>query len=194
MAPLLILASQSPRRKQLLSDAGYEFRVIPPDESIEQGVCADCSPAEFVLRASLEKARAVAAGIPDGLVLAADTVAVCQGQMLGKPRDEQHAEQMLRLMSGQRHQVLTGVTLWHRPSDRRLSRLSQTVLRMDPLSDQDLRKFLDSDQWIGKAGAFGYQDGLDWIQVEQGLESNVVGLPIEELEGWINELQIQANS
>ncbi len=189
----LVLASQSPRRRELLEAAGYQFTINAPDDSIEreavaQGICSQCSPQELVLKASFVKARAIAQELDTGLVLAADTVAHCNAEILGKPVDRDHAERMLRLMSGQRHQVLTGVCLWHRPSDTYQSHLEATVLHMDPLSEAQLTGILDSDAWVGKAGAFGYQDGLDWLHIETGLESTVVGLPIERLDQWITEL------
>ena len=184
----LILASQSPRRRDLLEQHGYSFDVIAPDDSVELGVCSDCSPQDLVLQASLLKARAIAKQVDEGLVLAADTVAECQAQILGKPVDRDHAERMLRLVSGQRHQVLTGVCLWHCPSGEYSCHLEQTILRMAPLSEEKLTQILDSDLWVGKAGAFGYQDGLDWVHIESGLESNVVGLPMERLDGWIDSL------
>ena len=184
----LILASQSPRRRQLLTDHGFEFTVNAPDDSIERGICSKCSPEELVLESAFVKARAIARELETGLVLAADTVAVCKSEILGKPVDREHAEKMLKLMSGQMHHVLTGVCLWHRPSDSRSLHLEQTMLRMDPLSESQLKLILDSDGWIGKAGGVGYQDGLDWLHIESGLESNVVGLPVERLESWIAEL------
>lgn len=184
----LILASQSPRRRQLLADHGIEFTVRAPNESVEQGVCSKCSPEELVLESAFVKARAIARELESGLVLAADTVAECKAEILGKPVDRDHAEKMLRLMSGHTHQVLTGVCLWHRPSDKRSLHLEQTLLRMDPLSESQLQAILDSDGWIGKAGGFGYQDGLEWLHIESGLESNVVGLPVERLEQWIDDL------
>ncbi|MFT5300665.1 MAG: septum formation protein [Mariniblastus sp.] len=196
--PHLILASQSPRRRQLLTENGFEFIVDPPDESIEKmvqterGICSKCSPEELVLESALVKAKAIANQHPTGLVLAADTVAECQAEILGKPVDRDHAERMLRLMSGQRHRVLTGVCLWHRPSDVYALHLEQTILKMDPLTELQLEEILDSDGWVGKAGAFGYQDGLDWLSIEAGLESTVVGLPVERLPNWIKELNDQA--
>ncbi len=195
----LILASQSPRRRQLLEAAGFEFEVKPADDSVERvvterGLCSNCSPEELVLESAFVKARAVAAEYRAGLVLGADTVAHCKSEILGKPVDRDHAERMLRLMSGTSHQVLTGVCLWHRPSNIYTSHLERTSLRMDELSEEQLDKILDSDAWIGKAGAFGYQDGLDWLHIEKGLESNVVGLPVERLELWISELVQKVNS
>ena len=185
----LILASQSPRRRQLLTDAGFEFTVKAPSDAIERGICSSCSPEDTVLEGAFLKARAIAKGVDEGLVLAADTVAECRGEVLGKPTDREHAERMLRLMSGKTHRVLTGVCLWDRPSNRRVCFLEQTVLTMDELSAEQLKTILDSDGWVGKAGGFGYQDGLDWLHVESGLESNVVGLPVERLAGWIESFK-----
>ncbi len=188
MTPPLILASQSPRRRHLLSDAGFEFEVRAPQDSVERGICSRCSPEELVLENALLKAAAIAADVDHGIVLAADTVAECDAQILGKPTDRDHAQQMLALMSGKRHRVLTGLCLWHCPSNQHIAKLEQTVLTMDVLSDDQLESILDTDNWVGKAGGFGYQDGLDWLHIESGLESNVVGLPVERLEGWIQEL------
>ncbi len=184
-----ILASGSPRRKQLLTDAGYEFEVIVPDDSAESGSCSNCSPAELVAELAFRKAANVANQVNDCLILAADTVAECGGQILGKPRDVDHAEQMLRLMSGQKHRVLTGVCLWHQGTDRKLLEVETTTLFMEKMTDDVLQQYLESDQWIGKAGAFGYQDGLDWVRIIEGSESNVVGLPMDRLATMLKKIE-----
>jgi septum formation protein len=172
-----------------LSEARYEFEIVPPDESVEQGLCSKCSPAELVAEHAFHKAKAVAEQVESGWILAADTVGECDGQSLGKPVDVDHARQMLEMMSGKKHRVLTGVCLWHRPSDQRIVHVESTSLSMDVIDDAWLNEYLESDQWIGKAGAFGYQDGLDWIRIDEGSESNVVGLPMEVLDGLISKLQ-----
>ena len=187
----LVLASQSPRRRMLLEENGFEFEVIAPHDSVEKGVCSKCSPEELVIESAFVKARAIASQVESGIVLAADTVAECRAEILGKPVDRDNAEKMLRLMSGKSHQVLTGVCLWHRPSDKYVVKMEQTILKMDELSEEQLEVILESDNWIGKAGAFGYQDGLDWVHVQAGLESNVVGLPVERLDTWIEELMTE---
>ncbi|MFK7766549.1 MAG: nucleoside triphosphate pyrophosphatase [Mariniblastus sp.] len=184
----LILASQSPRRRQLLNENGYVFEVRPPADSVEKGICSKCSPEDLVIESAFVKGRAVAQTVESGVVLSADTVAECRAEILGKPVDQDHAEKMLRLVSGNVHRVLTGVCLWHRPSDKYIIRVEQTVLKMDELSEDKLETILESDTWVGKAGAFGYQDGLDWVHIQAGLESNVVGLPVERLAGWVDEL------
>ncbi|MCP4096647.1 MAG: Maf-like protein [Planctomycetaceae bacterium] len=184
----IILASQSPRRAKLLESAGFKFVTDAPDDSVERGICSKCSPEDLVLQSAFLKARAIAPKHSTGVIIAADTVAECQGEILGKPVDREHAEKMLMLMSGKKHRVLTGICLWKKPGDCHRLHLEQSVLTMDVLEAHQLEEILDSDNWIGKAGAFGYQDGLDWLHLESGLESNVVGLPIERLNEWIGEL------
>jgi septum formation protein len=181
----LILASQSPRRRQLLTDAGYDFSVIAPDESVEANPNLDLPPERFVIELAIQKAADVAKRVTDGLILAADTVAVCDGRILGKPDSRADARQMLEFMSGKQHKVLTGVCLWQRPSNRQEVSLEVSTLKMNVLEPAALKEHLDSERWVGKAGAFGFQDGLDWVQLESGLVSNVVGLPIERLPEWI---------
>ena len=180
--PRLILASSSPRRRQLLSEAGYEFEVIPPHESAECGVCSRETPPELVARLAWQKAADVAHSIDEGLVVGCDTVAECCGQILGKPADRDHAEQMLRLMRGREHHVYSGLCLWPRPGEAPHVSVAVTCLVMDSISDRELADYLDTEAWEGKAGAFGYQDGLDWVHLVEGSESNVVGLPLELLQ------------
>lgn len=182
MPPLrLILASRSPRRRELLVDAGYEFEVCYPSESAECGVCSGENPAQLVARLAYQKAADVVARVTSGVVLGCDTVAECNGQILGKPIDEEHARQMLQTLSGRQHRVFSGLCLWPVPDGQPEVRVAITVLRMDLLSPAQLDDYLASGQWEGKAGAFGYQDQLGWVHVEEGSETNVVGLPMELL-------------
>ncbi|MDB4413131.1 Maf family protein [Pirellulaceae bacterium] len=183
----LILASGSPRRKQLLKAANYLFDVVQPDDSAEDGACSGETPAELVARLAYQKAENVAKKFDDGLYLGCDTVGEINGQILGKPQDEAHAEKMLRLMSGREHRVFSGVCLWNRPDNKKLVKVAATQLKMEPLSEAWLKDYLATDSWIGKAGAFGFQDGLDWINIIDGSESNVVGLPMELLEEMLQE-------
>lgn len=177
----LILASGSPRRRELLTSAGYRFRVVVPDESAECGMCSRETPPELVARLAFQKAQDVARKTSHGLILAADTVAECRGTILGKPEDRERAREMLSLLRGRDHAVYTGVCLWRVPDDRVLVDVSVTQLRMEAIDDGRLEQYLDSGQWQGKAGAFGYQDHIEWLQVIKGSESNVVGLPMERL-------------
>lgn len=115
------------------------------------------------------------------VVVSCDSVAVCGGEILGKPVDRVDAERILRLLSGTEHEVLTGLCLWTTPGDRVLRRVETSRLYMEPFSEERLAGYLASGLWKGKAGAFGYQDGLDWLRMTSGSESNVVGLPLEAL-------------
>ncbi len=139
----LILASQSPRRRELLQEAGYQFEVIPPRETAECGMCSGETPPELVARLAWQKARDVAERTPDGIIIGCDTVAECLGQILGKPKDRDHAGQMLRLLRGRVHHVYSGLCLWTRPSDTKNLQVARTRLRMDSLSDQQIELLAD---------------------------------------------------
>ena len=186
--PYLILASQSPRRRLLLEQAGYAFDVVLPSETAECGVCSRETPPELVCRLAYQKARDVALRRTQGLVLGCDTVAECCGQILGKPANREHAREMLQLLRGRSHRVYSGICLWSRPDDQTWGDVDVTELIMDSISDDQLETYLDSEAWHGKAGAFGYQDGLDWVHIVSGSESNVVGLPLERLAQLLNRV------
>ena len=185
--PKIILASGSPRRKMLLEQAGYQIEVCRPDDDAETPPIEGESPAQLVHRLAYAKTANVAFKFNSGIFVGADTVAACDGQILGKPADREDAKRMLSLMSGKRHFVLTGVCIWERPSNRCLVQVASTTLKMEVLNESLLEQFLDSGDWKGKAGAFGYQDGLDWIAIESGTATNVIGLPIEDLTDWLSE-------
>jgi septum formation protein len=196
----------------LLAEAGYQFTVMPPQEDVECGVCSESGPAGLVAELAYRKAAAVIrelqsnknrrhrhSGSTAPVVLAADTVAECDGLILGKPLDEAHARAMLLQLSGREHRVLTGVCLWPLeiglPSDRNsrqkwpLVRVAVSRLRMDELTDSRINDYLSSGQWEGKAGSFGYQDRLGWVHIVEGSDSNVVGLPMEMLAQMLQALR-----
>jgi septum formation protein len=190
--PRLILASGSPQRRQLLEDAGYEFEVLKPQESVECGICSSGGPAALVVELALAKAADVASQAKrdgrltgDVVIVACDTVAECGGQVLGKPRDEDHARGMLQQLRGNVHRVYSGVCVWRAGEGAAFSqpdvRLATSELRMDSLSEEQLDEYLASGLWRGKAGAFGYQDRAGWLHLLSGSESNVIGLPMELL-------------
>lgn len=184
----IVLASSSPRRKELLERFGYRFRVVEPDPSAECGICSRETPPELVARLAYQKAANVIEKIDSGLVLACDTVAECVAIILGKPEDRGHAKQMLERLRGRNHSVYSGLCLWDKASAQRHVLVDVSRLWMEPISDSQLEAYLDTDQWIGKAGAFGFQDGPDWIRLDQGSATNVVGLPMEMLEKMLAEL------
>jgi septum formation protein len=186
--PNLILASGSPRRRQLLAEAGYDFTVVVPSELAECGVCSGESPPELVARLAYQKAADVSTRVGPAVLVACDTIVECLGQILGKPRDEDHAREMLALLSGKRHRVYSGLCVWQVPTGEPQVRVAETSLLMDVLAPEQIEEYLATCAWEGKAGAFGYQDGLAWVHVEQGSESNVVGLPMELLVEMLSAL------
>ena len=166
----------------LLSAAKIAFRIVPPRESAEDEIREGESTEQYVARLAMQKAEDVSDQVAaDELILACDTVAECDGKILGKPEDRRHAGEMLRWMRGREHRGISGVCL-QRDSDGFKNVANDiTTLVMDDVPDQQLDAYLDTGLWEGKAGAFGFQDGIDWVHIVQGSESNVVGLPMELL-------------
>ncbi|RIK77124.1 MAG: septum formation protein Maf [Planctomycetota bacterium] len=191
----LVLASASPRRRELMAEAGYVFEVVVPRDSVESvecGICSSGGPAALVMELAASKAFDVAAQMKqrgdlsdECLIIACDTVAECRGEILGKPRDEAHARAMLEVLRGSPHRVYSGLCLWQPLAPTEASRpdvrLATSELVMDDISDDQLDEYLLSGLWRGKAGAFGYQDRPGWLHLTSGSESNVVGLPMELL-------------
>jgi len=161
---------------------------VEPDPNAECGICSRETPPEVVARLAYQKAANVIDKIESGLVLACDTVAECVAIILGKPESREHAKQMLQRLRGRRHSVYSGICLWNKCNAHRLVRVDVSHLWMESISDQQLEDYLDTEQWIGKAGAFGFQDGPDWIRLEQGSATNVVGLPMELLDIMLKEI------
>jgi septum formation protein len=186
-SPRLILARGSPQRRALLAQAGYVFRIVAPSPQAECGVCSQETPPELVARLAYQKAADVlaqlnaASSLSDEIIVACDTVAECVGQILGKPTSAEHAQQMLRLLSGRVHHVYSGLCVWRLPNGEPHVSVEVTRLRMDQLGDAQINEYVAGGQWEGKAGGFGYQDRIDWLQIEEGSESNVIGLPLEKL-------------
>lgn len=184
----LILASQSPRRSALLRQAGIEFQTDPPrieEPALRQG---SFTPAAFAQALSYFKARSVAYDYPDHIVLGADTVVAVGPRMFGKPADVDDARQILLTLTGTTQDVITGVTLYHAGSDRRLIRHDLTRVTMRTMTDEELNDYLDSGEWEGKAGAYGIQDTADrFVTRLEGSFSNVVGLPVELVSKMLEE-------
>lgn len=188
-SPRLILASASPRRRELLREAGYLFETYVPSSAAEDKAWPDETPATLVVRLAKQKAGDVAQKVDEGIVIGCDTVVECGGQILGKPRDRKDAREMLRQLRGQVHHVYSGLCLWRRPDNRTIAKVDTTKLKMETILDAELESYLNSGLWEGKAGAFGYQDRHGWLKIINGSESNVVGLPLELFGKMLSELQ-----
>ena len=171
---MLVLASQSPRRKALLSSAGIEF-VARPVEVPEERLAGE-EARKYVLRLAQAKAEAVAVA-PGEIILAADTVVVVGDHILEKPENEEHARWMLGQLSGREHEVITGICL--RSLSRRVVDAETTRVRFVPMSEREIARYVESGEPMDKAGAYGAQ-GLasKFIDRIEGCYFNVVGLPV----------------
>jgi septum formation protein len=187
---MLILASQSPRRRELLERAGYRFTVRAP--AVTEVRAAGEEPEEYVLRLAKEKAWAVDAG-PAEWVLAADTTVVAAHHVLEKPNDAADARRMLRLLAGRVHQVLTGVCLRH--GTRTWEAVESTAVRFTSLSDSEIDAYVASGEPLDKAGAYAIQ-GLasNYIDRIEGCYFNVVGLPVARFHALCREAGYQPAS
>jgi septum formation protein len=182
-APLrLILASRSPARRELLTRAGYTFTVQPAH--IEEPTGAGfTNPRTYVHTVAWLKAAAVASQVPEGLVLAADTVGWLDGQVIGKPADEADARRILNTLGGREHELWTGVTLWRRPDDLQICWQEKSRVFFTKLTQAELDGYLAGRQWQGCSGAYAIQEKDDpFVHLREGSMSNVIGLPMETLE------------
>jgi septum formation protein len=171
---VLVLASLSPRRQDLLRQAGIPFIVRPA--SVEEELLPGEDALHHVLRLACAKAEAVSAS-PDDIVLGADTVVVVEDQILGKPADAADAARMLRLLSGREHEVVTGIFL--RRGGQAIGDVETTTVHFVPLTEADIRDYVASGEPMDKAGAYAIQ-GLasKFIDRLEGCYFNVVGLPL----------------
>jgi len=171
----LILASASPRRRELLSQAGYTFEVAPAH--IDETRRPNEDPSAYVARLALEKAQAIHAQHPDAIVLGAATTVVLNGEVLNKPADLAEAEKMLRALSGQTHQVHTGIAVVSSTTQR--SHVETTNVFFAPIPEEDLSIYLATRDSLDKAGAYGIQGyAARWIPRIEGDYFNVMGLPV----------------
>jgi septum formation protein len=177
----IVLASASPRRQELLKNAGIKFVVRPAN--IEEVPHPGEGAVYFAERMARDKARAIRASAPHSVVLGADTIVVARDQVLGKPTDAADAVRMLRLLSNRQHFVITGVCLIGPDSqgnDFEDVRSEKTAVYFTPLTDTEIRDYIATGEPMDKAGAYAIQGGASrWISKIEGDYSNVVGLPVD---------------
>lgn len=184
---MMILASSSPRRRELLQQIGVRFSTAVAD--IDETPVAGEMPAVYVARLALEKARKVAEAHPQMVVLGSDTTVVCDGQILGKPENDADACRILRSLSGRAHQVMTAVAL---VKDNQ-HKVHTVVTEVDfcPLSDEQIQAYVATGEPADKAGAYGIQGkGAVLVAAIHGSYSNVVGLPLTETAGLLREFGV----
>lgn len=177
---LIILASASPRRKELLESAGVFFDVVPADISEEP--LPNELPVDHVVRLALGKAKAAAMMTDGRYFIGADTIVVCAGEIMGKPVDETDATRMLRKLSGIPHEVVTGFAVYDRERDDALVDAVTTRVFFKPLRDAEIMAYVATGCPMDKAGAYAIQGGAAYmVQKIEGSYTNVVGLPLCEV-------------
>ncbi|MCL4257790.1 MAG: septum formation protein Maf [Anaerolineales bacterium] len=178
-SPKLVLASTSPRRKELLSLLGLPFEVMPAD--INEDVLPGEAPTEYVMRLARGKAQVIAERL-DGVaavVIAADTTVVHEGEIIGKPLDAADAERILRRLRGRIHQVYSGLCLWDTAAGRQVTDLALSQVPMRNYSDSEMSAYIASGQPLDKAGAYGIQNtSFHPVENFAGCFANVAGLPL----------------
>lgn len=190
----LVLASASPRRRELLSQLGFsrsDFSFITLSADIDESHIAGESPQVFVERLAVEKAQAglALAQLEDAAVIGSDTIVVLGDDILGKPTDEAHALAMLSQLSGETHWVMTAVAITD--GEKVLTRVVETQVKFCPLSEQDILAYIATGEPMDKAGAYGIQAlGGSFVEWIKGSYSAVVGLPMVETRALLKEMKI----
>jgi septum formation protein len=184
----LILASGSPRRAQILHDAGISFSVL--SSAIDETIYPGETPQQLVQRLADAKAELVAArSVGPAILIAADTVIALDGQILGKPRSTDEARRMLELFSGRTHSVITGVSLIRLPEMERRQFIETTLVTFAPLTRDEISRYLATEEPYDKAGAYAIQGRAGrYIPRIEGCYFNVVGLPLAHLVAALREL------
>ncbi len=185
----IILASASPRRKELLEKIGLRFEVEP--SNYEEDMRSELEPHELAKRVSLEKAKAVASKHKNAIVIAADTFIVFGGKILGKPQTELEAKKMLQTINGQSHSVITGFTVIETDKNKALSRAVETKVYIRRLTLEEIDAYVKSKEPLDKAGGYAIQ-GLGSVIVEkiEGDYFNVMGLPLSAITESLKEFGI----
>ena len=176
----IILASNSPRRKELLRQIGIIFKSYPAH--IDESALPGETPEVYAVRVASDKAIVAAREVKKGIVIAADTIVVIDDTILGKPADKKDAERMLNMLSGRMHRVITGIAVMDAANGKTLTRTAVSKVWFRVLSDNEIRSYVASGEPLDKAGAYGIQEkGALLVEKIEGCFFNVVGLPISLL-------------
>ncbi|MGK7344820.1 MAG: Maf family protein [Candidatus Nitrospinota bacterium M3_3B_026] len=176
----LVLASSSPRRARLLKEAGFSFDIAP--SSAPEDINPSLGPGKNARLIAIRKAGDVAASRPDDAVLAADTMVVVDGRILGKPVDENDARRMLKKLSGREHKVITGVAVICPARREEWSHVEVSRVRFRKVPEKAVEEYVESGEPMDKAGGYAIQGGAgEWIEGYEGSLTNIIGLPMEPL-------------
>ena len=183
-----ILASASPRRKQLLTKAGYKFKIIPPDTDESAFPTVGINPCEYAKKLALAKAKYVADKYPDSLVIAADTIADFDGEIIGKPDDKMHAEQITKKLFSKPHKVITGIAIIRLRDSIEINESDTTTVYPKKMTSSQIAEHIEGGSWRDKAGAYAIQEnGDEFIEKIDGSLTNVMGMPMELLQQLLSE-------
>jgi septum formation protein len=183
-----ILASASLRRKQLLTEAGYKFKVIRPDIDESDFPAERVNACEYAEQLALAKAKNVAEKYPDSLVIAADTVADFEGQIIGKPADRIDAERITKKLFSKPHKVITGIAIIRLRDGVEINESDITTVYPKKLTTEQISEHIESGSWRDKAGAYAIQEnGDEFIERIEGSLTNVMGLPMELTERLLSK-------
>ncbi|TKJ33841.1 MAG: septum formation protein Maf [Planctomycetes bacterium B3_Pla] len=187
--PILILASASPRRRQLLAEAGYEFTVVEADVDESTFPTEGVAVREYAERLALAKAGSVARKYPDSLVIGADTVVDYQGRIIGKPADAKEARQITEKLFSTPHKVITGIAIIRLCDGTELIESDSTAVYPRKMTAEQVAEHIEGGSWRDKAGAYAIQEaGDEFIERIDGSLTNVMGLPMELLESMLADL------
>ena len=179
----IILASASPRRKKLLTEAGYKFRVVSSDIDESAFTSDGIDSCEYASELAMAKARNTAQKFPDSLIIGADTVVDFDGEIIGKPLDEKHAEEITRKLFSKPHKVITGVAIVRLSDKTEIVESDTTIVYPKKLTEKQIADHIKGKSWQGKAGAYGIQEtGDEFVERIQGSLTNVMGFPMELVE------------
>ena len=182
----VILASASPRRSQLMSEAGYEFTVVLPEVDESAFKTNDVDPIKYAERLALAKAKSVAHKHPDSFVIGADTIVDFRGRIIGKAADTKEAEQITRKLFSEPHKVITGVAIVRFSDGTELVRSDSTTVYPRKMTADQITDHIKGGSWQDKAGAYAIQEtGDEFVEKIEGSLTNVMGLPMELLESLL---------
>ncbi len=185
----IILASTSPQRKKLLTEAGFEFKIVPPDLDESVFSTESISPCEYAKQLALAKAKSIADEYPGFLIIGADTIVDFKGQIIGKAADAEEAEQITKKLFSAPHKVITGLAIINTINSTEAIESDTTIVYPKKLSATQITEHIKSNSWQGKAGAYAIQEnGDEFIERIQGSMTNVMGLPMELLQQMLKKI------
>ncbi len=185
----IILASASPRRKQLLSKAGYQFAVVHPEIDEAAYSTDQIDSEQYAQKLALAKAKSVAEKHPESLVISADTIVDFQGEIIGKPDNAKEARQIIQKLFSAPHQVITGIAICRLCDNIELVAHDSTTIYPKQLTQEQITEYIKSGRWKDKSGAYAIKEnGDEFVEKIEGSLTNVMGLPMELLERLLGKI------